>query len=260
MKRRQLIGCAGFGLVTALATNLDSHYFASAAQSSGLSVQWLGHTCFLFTGGGVKILVNPFRPIGCTAGYRAPKVAADLVLISSQLLDEGDVTGLPGNPKLVYEAGNYEFKGIKFQGITTDHDRKGGKQFGANTVWRWKQGGIDILDLGGVAAPISVEQKILLANPDVLLIPVGGSDKAYNAQEAKEAIALLNPKIVIPTHYKTQAADPNPTACGISPIDDFLNLISGVTVHKNSGDSFTISSKQLPKNTIIEILNYKFSA
>jgi len=54
-----------------------------------LSSQWLGHT-FLFT----DAREDPskmFRTLGCTAKYRPPNVAADLVLISSQLLDEGAV-------------------------------------------------------------------------------------------------------------------------------------------------------------------------
>ncbi|WP_138497493.1 MBL fold metallo-hydrolase [Nostoc sp. PA-18-2419] len=255
MKRRQLMGYAGAGLVTASVTTLGSHLRADA-QSSGLSVQWLGHTCFLFTGSGAKILVNPFRAIGCTAKYRPPKVAADLVLISSQLLDEGAVDVLPGNAKLIYEPGVYEFKSIKFQGVAIDHDRKGGKQFGSNTAWSWKQGGINVLHLGGAAAPISIEQKILLGRPDVLFIPVGGSAKAYNAQEAKQAVEVLNPKIVIPTHYRTQAADP--AACEISPLDDFLALMQGMTVQRSSTDTISINPKDLPQNSIIQVLSYKF--
>ncbi|MBC5796296.1 MBL fold metallo-hydrolase [Sphaerospermopsis sp. LEGE 00249] len=255
MKRRELLGYAGAGLATALVTNFSSHLPVNA-QSSGVSVQWLGHTCFLFTGGGVKILVNPFRNLGCTAGYRPPKVVADLVMISSQLLDEGAVEGLPGNPKLIYEPGVYEFKGLKFQGISIDHDRKGGRQFGKNTVWKWTQGGINILHLGGAAAPISLEQKILMGRPDVALVPVGGSAKAYNAQEAKQAVGVLNPKLVIPTHYRTQAADPN--SCDITPVDDFLNLMSGVNVRRNNGDTVNIASGTLPESTEIQVLSYQF--
>jgi L-ascorbate metabolism protein UlaG (beta-lactamase superfamily) len=255
MKRRQLMGYAGAGLVTALVTTLGSHSEADA-QSSGLSVQWLGHTCFLFTGGGAKILVNPFRAVGCTAGYRPPKVTADLVLISSQLLDEGVVDGLPGNPKLVYAPGVYEFKDIKFQGIAIDHDRRGGKQFGTNTAWSWKQAGINILHLGGAAAPISIEQKILMGRPDVVFIPVGGSAKAYNAQEAKQVLEVLNPKLVIPTHYRTQAADA--ATCDISPLDDFLTLMQGITVRRSNSDTVTINSGKLPESTVIQVLSYKF--
>ena len=256
MKRRQLLGYAGAGLVTTLVTSLGSDLQVNAQSGGSLSIQWLGHTSFLFTGGGVKILTNPFRAIGCTAGYRAPKVAADLVLISSQLLDEGAVEDLPGNPKLIYEPGAYEFHGIKFQGIAINHDRKGGKQFGINTAWLWKQGGISILHLGGAAAPISIEQKILMGRPDVALVPVGGGSKAYNPQEAKQAIQTLNPKIIIPTHYRTQAADtPN---CDISPLDDFLTVMNGMTVRRSTSDTISVSSGKLPDNSAIQVLSYKF--
>lgn len=254
MKRRELMGYAGAGLVSAVVSNTFTNFPANA-QSSGLSVQWLGHTCFLFTGGGVKILVNPFRTVGCTAGYRPPKVVVDLVLISSQLLDEGAVEELPGNPKLVLEPGVYDFQGLKLEGISVDHDRKGGRRFGKNTAWKWQQGGVNILHLGGAAAPITIEQKILMGRPDVAFIPVGGSDKAYNAQEAKQAISVLNPKLVIPTHYRTQAAD---TACDITPVDDFLTLMQGTPINRSNGDSISIQSNSLPQNTEIKVLSYKF--
>ncbi len=249
------MGYGGAGLVTALVTNLGSESQATTQSSSSLSIQWLGHSCFLFTGGGTKILVNPFRSVGCTAGYRPPKVAADLVLVSSQLLDEGVVEDLPGNPKLIYQTGVYEFKGIGLQGIAIDHDRKGGKQFGTNTAWVWKQGGISVLHLGGAAAPISIEQKILMGRPDVALIPVGGGPKAYNPQEAKQAIQVLNPKIVIPTQYRTQAAD---AKCNISPLDNFLTLVQGMTVRRGNSDTITVNSGNLPENGAIQVLSYKF--
>lgn len=254
MKRRELMGYAGTGLVTALLSNLGSHLKAEA-QSQALSVQWLGHTCFLFTGSGVRILVNPFHTVGCTSGYRPPRVEADLVMISSKLLDEGAVDGLPGTPKLVYAPGVYEFKGIQLQGIAIDHDRKGGKQFGMNTAWSWEQGGIKILHLGGAAGPIGIEQQILMGRPDVLLIPVGGSDKAYNAQEAQQVTGLLNPKLVIPTHYRTQAAN---DVCDISPVDEFLSLMAGTTVSRSNNDIITVSANNLPQKSEIRVLTYRF--
>ncbi|MDF5713089.1 MAG: MBL fold metallo-hydrolase [Rhizonema sp. NSF051] len=256
MKRRQLIGYAGAGLVTPLVTNLGSEFQATAQSSGSLSIQWLGHSCFLFTGGGTKILVNPFRPVGCTARYRPPKVSADLVLISSQLLDEGVVENLPGNPKLIYEPGAYEFKGIKFQGIAIDHDRKGGKQFGTNAAWLWTQAKTNILHLGGAAAPISFEQKILIGRPDVALVPVGGGAKAYNATEAKQAIQVINPKLIIPTQFRTQAADN--ANCDVSPLDGFLSLMQGVNVRRSSSDTITVSPGSLPEKGEIQVFSYKF--
>ncbi|NJL81336.1 MAG: MBL fold metallo-hydrolase [Richelia sp. RM2_1_2] len=256
MKRRQLMGYAGAGLASALFANLSSGLRVNAQSGGSLSIQWLGHTSFLFSGNGTKILVNPFRTVGCTAGYRPPNIAADLVLISSQLLDEGAVEGLPGKPKLMYQPGVYELNGIKFQGIATDHDRVGGKRFGINMAWQWNQAGINILHLGGAAAPISLEQKILMGRPDVLLVPVGGSDKAYNAEEARQAIQVLNPKLVIPTHYRTQAADQN--NCDIAPLDDFLTVMSGMEVRRSNTDTISITPRDIPQNSAIQVFSYKF--
>lgn len=258
MKRRQLMGYAGAGLLTTLATALASEFKADAAQNdSSLSIQGLGHTCFLFTSGGTRILVNPFRTLGCTAGYRPLKAAADLVLISSQLLDEGAVEQVPGNPRLIYEPGVYQFNGMQVQGIATNHDRSGGKRFGTNVAWRWTQAGINILHLGGAAAPITTEQKILMGGPDVLLLPVGGGPKAYTPQEAQQAVQALNPKLIIPTHYRTQAA--STTTCDIVSLDQFLALMDGMPVRRSQNDAVTVKPADLPQNgSAIQVLSYKF--
>lgn len=257
MKRRQLIGYAGAGLLT-MATAFGSEFKADSAQNnSALSVQWLGHTCFLFTSSGTRILANPFRTLGCTARYRLPKVQAGLVLISSQLLDEGAVEVLPDDPRLIYEPGVYDFNGIQFQGIATDHDRFAGKRFGTNVAWRWNQAGINILHLGGAAAPVTLEQKILMGRPDLLLVPVGGGPKAYTPQEAKQAIQFLNPKLVIPTQYRTQAADSK--TCNIVSLNEFLTLMKGTPVRRSNSDTITIQPNTLPENgTAIQVLSYKF--
>ncbi|MBE9177961.1 MBL fold metallo-hydrolase [Oculatella sp. LEGE 06141] len=258
MKRRQLIRYAGAGILAMAGTGIISRLQPAQAQASGsVTIQSLGHTCFLFTGNGRRVLVNPYRPIGCTAGYRPPQVATDLVMISSRLLDEGVVEGIPGSPRLLSEPGIFEVQGIEVQGISTEHDRVGGRRFGMNVAWRWNQGGVNLLHMGGAAAPISVEQQILLGRPDVLLLPVGGGPKAYTAQEAKAAIQVLNPKVIIPTHYRTQAADAN--ACNIASIDEFLSAMDGTPVRRANGDTVTIGRSDLPDSgSRIEVLSYRF--
>ncbi len=263
MKRRQLIRYTSAGLLTTLATGVASGFKSSQAQTSsgGVTVKWLGHTCFLFTGSGSRILVNPFRTVGCTAGYRPPRVQADLVLISSQLLDEGEVEGLPGNPKILYQPSAYQIGDIKIEGFGSPHDRVGGKRFGTNVAWQWTQGGVKILHLGGATAPIEIEQKILMGTPDVVFIPVGGGVKAYNPQEAKTAIDKLNPKLVVPTHFRTQAAD-EATCKGeysILPVDEFLSVMTGTTVRRVKNDTFTIKPQNVPQQgPIIQLMSYNF--
>jgi L-ascorbate metabolism protein UlaG (beta-lactamase superfamily) len=265
MKRRELIRYASASLLTTLGTawmsRLQSYQAKpkppTAQPDSSLLVQWLGHSCFLFTGGGIRILVNPFRALGCTARYRVPKVEADLVLLSSFLWDEGGlVEELPGKPKILTEPGVYDLNNLRFQGISVPHDREGGRRFGTNITWRWQQGGIKILHLGGAAAPIELEQKILMGTPDLLFIPVGGSPKNYNPQEAKQAIEVLKPKIVIPTQYLTQAADKS--ACNLVSVDEFTKLFDKKQVQFINSNQIRIKPGDLPKEgTLIRVLSDK---
>ncbi|MGB3201977.1 MAG: MBL fold metallo-hydrolase [Nodosilinea sp.] len=240
MKRRQLLGYTGAGLGAALALGVRN---SALAQSSGVTIKSLGHTAFLFTGGGRRILVNPFRPVGCTAGFPSPAVDADIVMISSRLFDEGYLNNLPGNPRTLTEPGIYDFDNLRVQGILTPHDREGGRRFGNNTVWKWTQGGVTIVHMGGAAAPLGVEEQILLGRPDVMLVPVGGGPKAYTAAEAVQAVQVLRPKIVIPTHYLTAGAG---ESCDLDPVDNFLALMPGTPVTRASSGSLGIRPNDLP--------------
>jgi L-ascorbate metabolism protein UlaG (beta-lactamase superfamily) len=246
MKRRELLQYSGAGLMAALGAGLVVKQ--AQAQAGGVDLQFLGHSCFLFTGGGQRILVNPFRSAGCTAGLPAPKVTANLVMISSQILDEGAVDLLPGNPKLLYEAGTYEIGSLRVQGITMDHDRNGGRRFGTNVAWRWNQGGITILHLGGAASPVSIEQKILMGSPDVVCVPIGGTAKSYTPEEAVAALKIINPKVVIPTQYRTAAAAKD--KCELGGVDEFLKLMAGTPVRRG-GSSLGLSKGDLPKDGMV---------
>lgn len=268
MNRRQLLRYGKIGVLAAFATPLSATWLRSQAQTppkpepssppaNSLSVQWLGHTSFLFAGEGQRVLVNPFRTLGCTAGYRPPLVNADLVLISSRLLDEGATEELPGNPRLLFEPGAYQVGGKQIQGIRTEHDREGGRRFGMNVAWSWTQAGIKILHLGGIAAPITSEQQILMGRPDLLLLPVGGGPKAYTPAEAYEAMLKLNPKMVIPTHYLTEAADRQ--SCNLVALDEFLALVENAGIEKVNADTIQVTSANLPDTgRTIVVLSYPF--
>ncbi len=258
MRRRQVLRGAGAGAWFALGAAGTLWAQASSAQGAReLRIQYLGHMCFLFSGSGKRVLVNPFRPVGCTRGYRAPAIQADLVLISSRLLDEGAVDTVPGNPQILFEPGAYNVQGLTIQGIRSPHDLQGGRRFGENVSWRWTQGGISILHLGGAAAPLSLEQRILTGSPDVLLVPVGGGPKSYNAQQAVEAIDGLKPKLVMPTQYRTQAAAEG--TCDLAGLDAFLSLMQGKTVRRGNGDSISLTPASLPaQGPVVQTFAYRF--
>lgn len=242
MKRRQLLRNASAAFVSTLGLGIASNWQTYQAQTASLRITSLGHMCFQFAGGGKTILTNPFDPRGCTEGYSAPSLGgADLVLVSSRLLDEGFIPET-ATVKLLDEPGAYEINGFSVQGVGMPHDREGGRRFGTNTAWLWSQAGIKVVHLGGAAAPIDLEDKILIGRPDVLLVPVGGGPKAYNPAEAAAAVESLQPKVVIPTQYLTGAAN---SSCELEAVDEFLGLMAGTPVDRVGGP-LTIQGGSLP--------------
>ncbi|ESA35414.1 zn-dependent hydrolase [Leptolyngbya sp. Heron Island J] len=243
MKRRQLLRNASAAFVSTLGLGIASNWQAYQAQTGTLRITSLGHMCFQFSGGGKTILTNPFTPVGCTEGYAAPNLTgADLVLISSRLFDEGFIPDGVSVNYLLDEPGAYEVNGLSVQGVGMPHDREGGRRFGTNTAWLWMQAGIKVVHLGGAAAPIDLEDRILIGRPDVLLVPVGGGPKAYNPAEAVAAIESLQPKLVIPTQYRTNAAG---SSCELEAVDAFLGLMAGTPVER-VGSTLTVQSSGLP--------------
>lgn len=262
MKRRKFIHLAQTATLAGFSTMGIERSLSALAQtptsSNDLTVRWLGHTCYFFSGAGLRILVNPFRQIGCTAGYRNPKIDTDLVLISSRLLDEGSVDGFSGNPALLYEAGVYQFNETQIQGIRTVKDRQQGRRFGTNVAWMWTQSGIKILHLGGLAGPLEIEERILIGRPDIMFVPVGGGPKSYTPEEAKQTIQVLNPRVVIPMHYKTLAADVN--ACDLAPLENFLEIMGETPVQRIASDTVTFQAGNLPREgMVIGVLTYQYS-
>lgn len=63
--------------------------------------------------------------------------------------------------------------------------------------------GMKIVHLGDIGCRLEDEQIRLLAEPDVLMIPVGGF-YTIDGKEAREIMDLLHPVVTIPMHYKTE--------------------------------------------------------
>ncbi|MEI6428664.1 MAG: MBL fold metallo-hydrolase [Pseudanabaena sp. ELA607] len=263
MRRRQFLQFAQGGLLASMATTavISPGYSQSQSGNSNelLTLQWFGHLSFLVTGSNTRILTHPFRAGGCTAGLKIPKLdKLDYLLISSQLFDEGYLQEYPTVPVLA-QPGSYRVKNLSLQGIRMDHDRQGGRRFGQNVAWRWQQAGVSILHLGGAAATIQPDQRILMGRPDVLILPVGGdakSDnsmlaKAYGPEEAAAVAKELNPRIVVPVYYRMPKAA---ATCALNSIDAFVKLMPANSIQQLNGNILQLSAGNLPEQTVIRLL------
>jgi L-ascorbate metabolism protein UlaG (beta-lactamase superfamily) len=218
----------------------------AASANTGVTITSYGHSALLIQGGGATVLINPFRAVGCAAGLPEPRVSANVILASSRLLDEGAAVA---SGRLLSSPGSYRVAGLKIEGIAAPHDRFGGRRFGQSTLWRWKQGGLEIAHLGGTAAQISPEDRVLLGQPDVLIIGVGGGAKVYSGSEAAAVVRELNPRRVIPVQYVSGAA---PKGCDQSGVEPFLQAMGGTPV-KRVGRVFSLPA-QLGEATQIDVM------
>lgn len=269
MKRRQFLQTASVATLGAIASQqLFRRETVVQAQTGAISVQWLGHTCFFIEHNGVKILANPYRASGCLAQYKGNFPEADIVLITSQLFDEGYIEDLPGDPVVLWQPGQFEANGIIFNGISMDHanlERYRGWRFPVNVAWSWTIGGVGFMHLGGAGEAVDIDDFILTGGTaDVVMVPVGGTDayvdaepafppKGYLPSQAVKALDLLAPKVIIPTHYRTDAAD---DTCKLSPVDTFLGLLdSDIQQTKLTSNKTTLSAASLTDQQKVLVFN-----
>lgn len=200
-------------------------------------ISWFGHSCFRLESKDASLLLDRFSP---QIGLRPPKIKDDIVLVSHDHYDHNNVQDLPGESFLIKGPGEYEVKGIFIKGIQSYHDKTQGKERGSNTIYLMNIEEMIIAHMGDFGQEsLSEDQLNLLGNVDVLLIPVGGV-YTINYKEAVEAINQIEPKVVIPMHYKISGLN-----LEIDGPEKFLKEM-GVTPEK-AEKSYRIQKKNLPQ-------------
>ncbi len=149
---------------------------------------------------------------------------------------------------MVIRPGEYEISGVLIIGIATFHDADRGRERGENTVYLIEVDEISVCHLGDLGHVLTVAQVEEIGNVDVLLLPVGGVS-TINAPMAAEVVRQLEPKVVVPMHYKTSAL-----SWELEPVENFLKEMGVKEINSQSKLSFTRSS--LPISTQVILLDY----
>jgi len=202
---------------------------AGPGGAGGVTITSYGQSALLIQGGGARVLLNPFRAVGCAAGLAEPRISADVILASSQLPDEGAPVA---SGRFLVKPGSYRVAGLAIEGFTTPHDRVGGRRFGLATLWRWRQGGLEFAHLGSTAGPIAPDDRVLLGRPDVLIIGVGGGARVFDGKEAATVARELQARRVIPVNYRATGPTPSCDQGGVQP---FLDAMAGAPVRRAGG-------------------------
>lgn len=210
-----------------------------------MEISWLGHSCFRIKGRQATVITDPYSP---ELGYTLGKPTARIVTVSHQHPGHSYVQGVGGEPKPLRGPGEYEISGVLIIGIATFHDADNGRKRGKNTVYLMEVDEVTVCHLGDLGHVLTDEQAEQVDNVDVLLLPVGGVS-TIDAPMAAEVVRQLEPKVVVPMHYKTEALKRE-----LAPVDRFLKEMGLKEVTSQPKLSFTKAN--LPISTQVFLLDY----
>ncbi len=211
-----------------------------------MEIVWLGHSCFRIRGKEATIVTDPFDK---TLGYPVKKPTASIVTVSHQHPQHSNLGGIAGSPRVISRPGEYEIANVFINGIATFHDGVRGEQRGKNIVYNIQIEEVSICHLGDLGHVPTAEQIEQMSDVDILLVPVGGG-ATIGATEAVETISLLQPKLVIPMHFKTEAV-----RMELAPLEPFLKEM-GVK-ESTSQPKLSVTKSSLPTETNVVVLDYK---
>lgn len=211
-----------------------------------MEIKWFGQSCFMLTtGNGTKIVTDPFNT-SMILSYKLPDVTADIVTTSHNHGDHNNIKCIKGNYVHINKPGKYSIKGIDITGILTSH----GFLRGQNVIFKFTIDGLNICHCGDLGLMLTKEQVAELGNVDVLIIPVGGL-VTINAEKASTVARLLNAKLVIPMHYKTDKFK-SPMMAGV---DKFIDVMGNCK--KQEKQSIEITSDNIGEHASALVLNYE---
>ena len=191
-----------------------------------MKLTWYGHACFRVESSEGSVVFDAYEPT-YVPGLHLPPLAADMSLSSHLHHDHY----CPEAVKLTRRA-----VGFKVGSLSVFHDDCRGKKRGENTIHILDTEGLRLVHLGDLGHPLSSEQIEALGSVDILLIPVGGF-YTIDAKQAKQIVDQLNPRVVIPMHYRGDGFGFDVLA----PVDDFLSLYEG-TVKVLDGNSVEVTA------------------
>jgi L-ascorbate metabolism protein UlaG (beta-lactamase superfamily) len=214
-----------------------------------MDITWYGLSCFRIREGGVTVVCDPYDK---SVGPALAKVRADIVTVSHDRAGHNAVERVTGEPKVLTGPGEYEVKNVFITGLTTYHRRTDGRPLERNVAYFFEFGDLTIGhmgDIGEVPAQSEIEE-LNIGEVDVLMVPVGGGDTLDPAR-AVELVGLLEPRIVIPMHYRHNGLADD-LATRLEGVEKFLKEFGATAI--DPVETLKISKSSLPEETQIILL------
>ena len=228
--------------------------YVEKRKNAAMDISWLGHACFQLRGKSVTLVTDPFSTQQGPAQGELPrlsKINAPIVTVSHNHPGHNNIAAISGNPRVVRGPGEYEISDVLITGVASYHDDKHGKERGRNTIYVIHMDDIVICHLGDLGHTLQEEQLEEVADADVLLIPIGGQN-SLDATQAAEVISQVEPRIVIPMHYRSMSGE------NTGPLNKFCREMGVETLDPQP--KLVVTRNNLPIETQVVILTPRGNA
>lgn len=171
-----------------------------------LKLTYLGHASFTIESDNYSIILDPYKGV---KGFKDIEGTYNEVLCSHDHFDHAYTDKL----NIIKKESPFT---IDY--IDSYHDNNKGKDRGLNKITIISKDNIKIVHLGDLGHLLEEDSINKLNNVDVLLIPVGGT-YTIDSDTALQIIKDINPKYVVPMHYK----DGDKGLEALEDIESFIN-------------------------------------
>jgi len=160
-----------------------------------MEIEYKGGTSIKLKAGSVNVVIDPKLSLIGGTDLKLDDVI-EIVTEQGQAIDSD-------KQKLLIEGpGEYEVSNVSVKGVAAKSYRDSRLK---TTLYRIDMAGFRLAIIGNVEAKLSESQLEELGVVDIISIPVGGNGHTLNAHEAAALVRQLDPKIVIPVHYKDKS-------------------------------------------------------
>jgi L-ascorbate metabolism protein UlaG (beta-lactamase superfamily) len=204
-----------------------------------MQIQYFGLSSFKITTKEATIITDPFHK---DSGLTPPRGAADILILAQKNKSLYSATsGISGEHFDITDPGEYDVKGVTITGIPLKQEDK------YITIFLIESEDIRILNLTHIKEFNLTENELEeLGEIDILILPVGGNT-VLSASAASKAVNSIEPKIVIPSHYKMSREAGSGSAghdliLDLDPLDKFIKEMGG---KKEEMEKLTVKKKDL---------------
>lgn len=222
-----------------------------------MKIHFYAHASFRLEGDGLTVITDPYTPGPGNSQFEPINEPADIVLMSSATDDfHSDPSHITGNPIIVNTLdlppfgktiGTLHVKSFPVsESLTHDFGDRGPDDC---ALYTFTLDGIRVLHIGDVGNPIEAEYlDALQHNVDVMFALTGGH-ATIDLDDLDAAIAVIEPKVVIPMHYFHERG-----RLQILPVDAFTKRYPQRQVTYVKGTDLELSPASLPDSMHIFVL------